>query len=220
MVPPDGVTSCLNKKVMSPRLNSFGLLLLIFLAGCATHTPPVPQISSLKPESLQFPRRVFVTETKPVAAPIPFIIKPLWQVVVQQEGEALRWLRFDLLGAPDARQILENGRWRNDGFIHPNPEAREMFAALLFAWMQNADLDAAYGAGHWLYRDAGDDDSSYAEMDLLTDSSDLKPRWTVIWSDTEQEDSFTILRHKDGIRWEVRPVPENHSSENCASELH
>jgi len=199
---------------------AFSFVLLVLFTGCATHTPPVPAIHTLKRESLQLPRKVFVTEIKPVAAPIPFIIRPLWQVVVQCEGDALRWLRFDFLGVPDARQLLENGRWRNDGFIASNREAREMFAALLFAWMQNADLDAAYGAGHWLYRDAGDDDSAYAEMDLLTDSSDLKPRWTVIWPDVDQEDVFTILRHKDGIRWEVRPVPEGTAGESRADASH
>jgi len=205
---------------MLPRLNSFGLLLLVFLTGCATHTLPVPATHTLGSGVLQLPRRVVVTEVRPVAAPTPFIIRPLWQVVVQQESETLRWLRFNLLGAPDARQILENGRWRNDGFISPNPEAREMFAALLFAWMQNADLDEAYGVGRWLYRDSGDDDSYYAEMDLLIGVADAMPRWTVIWPDAKQEDTFTIVRHKDGVRWEVRPVPENPSSGNLVEELH
>jgi len=198
---------------MTPGRISFCLLILVLVSGCATYTPPVPATHTLNSESLPLPRKVLVTEIKPVGDPIPFIIKPLWLVIVQQEGEGLRWLRLNLLGAPDARQLLENGRWRNDGFIHPNLEAREMFAALLFAWMQNADLDEAYGAGRWLYRDVGDDNSSYAEMDLLTTAADEKPRWTVIWPDIKQEDAFTIVRHKDGIRWEVRPVPETVSSE-------
>jgi len=198
----------------------FYSLLLVLATGCATYTPPVPATHTLNSESLQLPRKVVVSEMEPMTDPIPFIIKPTWLVIVQQEGEALRWLRFNLLGAPDARQLLENGRWRNDGFIHPNPEAREMFAALLFAWMQNADLDQAYGAGRWLYRDVRDDDSSYAEMDLLTTDADAKPRWTVVWPNAEQEDAFTIVRHKDGVRWEVRPVPETVSGEGDVNTSH
>jgi len=204
---------------MLPRLTGSCLLLLVFITGCATYTPPVPATHTLNLESLQLPRRVFITEIKPVAVPISSIIRPLWQVVVQQEGEALRWLRFDLLGAPDARQILESGRWRNDGFIPPNSEARELFAALLFAWMQNTDLDKAYGSGRWLYRDSGGDDSRYAEMDLLNDVDSESPLWTVIWPNIEAEDSFTIVRHKDGIHWEVSPVPENPSGESRANAL-
>jgi len=198
---------------MTSQRASLYLLLLVLFTGCATHTPPVPAIHTFNPESLQLPRRVFVAEIKATAASTPFIIEPLWQVVVQQEGEALRCLRFDLLGAPDARQVLENGRWRNDGFIHPNSEAREMFAALIFAWMQKADLDAAYGADRWRHRNSVDIDSNYVEMDLLSDVVSNSPRWTVIWSNAVQEDCFTIVRLKDGVRWEVRPLPEMLSSD-------
>ena len=45
-------------------------------------------------------------------------------VVVQPLGPtAWRWLQLDAFGAPRARQIIENGQWRNDGFLPPNQSA-------------------------------------------------------------------------------------------------
>ena len=40
---------------------------------------------------------------------------------------------MDPLGIPQARQKLIDGQWQADGLLPPNPEARELFAALLFA---------------------------------------------------------------------------------------
>ena len=51
----------------------------------------------------------------------------------QQQDTALRWSLMDPLGIPLARQLLQDGSWHADGLLPPNPEARELFAALLFA---------------------------------------------------------------------------------------
>ena len=67
-----------------------------------------------------------------------------WVLVIQQEGPALRWSMMDLLGIPQARQKLQDGEWHADGLLPPNPEARELFAALLFALTPNAELQANY----------------------------------------------------------------------------
>ena len=56
-----------------------------------------------------------------------------WLLVIQQQGTALRWSLMDPLGIPLARQLLQDGSWHADGLLPPNPEARELFAALLFA---------------------------------------------------------------------------------------
>ena len=56
-----------------------------------------------------------------------------WLLVIQDEGTALRWSLLDPLGIPLSRQRLLDGGWQNDGLLPPNPEARELFAALLFA---------------------------------------------------------------------------------------
>ena len=55
-----------------------------------------------------------------------------WVLVIQQEDSGLRWSMMDLLGIPQARQILIDDKWLSDGLLPPNPEARELFAALLF----------------------------------------------------------------------------------------
>jgi len=142
-------------------------MLLLTLAACAPHAPPTPH--PLQTDRLGLPRQVLVTES-PDQLP--------WLVVAQAENQTVRWSRFTLLGAPDARQILTNGHWRNDGFIAPNAQARELFAALLFAWTSQAEADTAYATG----------------------------RWRVHWPDATQRDVFSIVRARDGVRWDVRPV--------------
>ena len=69
-----------------------------------------------------------------------------WVLVIQQEGPALRWSMMDLLGIPQARQKLVGGDWQADGLLPPNPEARELFAALLFALTPEAELQSNYPA--------------------------------------------------------------------------
>ncbi|MDN3221237.1 hypothetical protein [Pseudomonas nunensis] len=69
-----------------------------------------------------------------------------WVLVIQQEGPALRWSMMDLLGIPQARQKLVGGDWQADGLLPPNPEARELFAALLFALTPEGELQSNYPA--------------------------------------------------------------------------
>ncbi len=63
-----------------------------------------------------------------------------WLLVIQREGQGIRWSMMDPLGIPQARQQLIDGRWQADGLLPPNPEARELFAALLFALTPSAEL--------------------------------------------------------------------------------
>ncbi|WP_246218879.1 hypothetical protein [Pseudomonas izuensis] len=69
-----------------------------------------------------------------------------WVLVIQREGPAIRWSMMDLLGIPQARQKLIGGQWRADGLLPPNPEARELFAALLFALTPQKELNGNYPA--------------------------------------------------------------------------
>lgn len=67
-----------------------------------------------------------------------------WLLVIQRESGGLRWSLMDPLGIPLARQQLINGQWQADGLLPPNAEARELFAALLFALTPDTELRDAY----------------------------------------------------------------------------
>jgi len=173
------------------------IALLVVLAGCISHSPPLPSGVA----SINTPRQVLVTEISPTTK------EPLiWQVVVQKEGDSLRWLRLDLLGVPDARQILQNGQWRNDGFIMPNPKAQELFAALLLAWTKKADLSRAYGRKplDWnIHRDKVGE----RIIETLELKENQQLHWTVTWHDVVfRPDEFSIENHANGIVWNVRPL--------------
>jgi len=114
------------------------LTLILLLGACAGHTPvPAhsPQLTVGLPLSLQIEHTQGGTQQ-------------YWLLVLQREGEALRWSLFDPLGVPLARQLLQDGEWRNDGLLPPNQQARELFAALLFA-LSGDDLLHSYPAGSW-----------------------------------------------------------------------
>ncbi|KIH85601.1 hypothetical protein [Pseudomonas batumici] len=67
-----------------------------------------------------------------------------WLLVIQREANGLRWSLMDPLGIPLARQRLLDGDWQADGLLPPNPQARELFAALLFALTPPGELPASY----------------------------------------------------------------------------
>jgi hypothetical protein len=67
-----------------------------------------------------------------------------WLLVIQQETTGLRWSLMDPLGIPLARQQLIRGQWQADGLLPPNAEARELFAALLFALTPDNELGRNY----------------------------------------------------------------------------
>ncbi|MFY0731746.1 hypothetical protein [Pseudomonas sp. NFX15] len=67
-----------------------------------------------------------------------------WVLVIQREDTGIRWSMMDLLGIPQARQKLIGKNWESDGFLPPNPQARELFAALLFALTPKDQLAANY----------------------------------------------------------------------------
>jgi len=71
-----------------------------------------------------------------------------WVLVIQREESGIRWSMMDLLGIPQARQKLIDKTWESDGFLPPNPQARELFAALLFALTPQDELAANY-PGAW-----------------------------------------------------------------------
>lgn len=107
-------------------------LVILTLAGCAQH-PPLPEASP----PLALPQKWHV-QTLGDAEPQD------WLLVIQDDGPGLRWSLFSPLGTPLARQRLHNGSWHNDGLLPPNPLARELFSAQLFALTPREAL-----ANHW-----------------------------------------------------------------------
>jgi len=184
-------------------------VLLLMLAGCASSPLPVPKAML----DWQAPRQVLVTETSFFKGAEKSVV---WLVVMQQQGDSLRWLRFNLLGAPDSRQILQNGKWRNDGFIPPNKEARELFAALLFAWTPLDDVERAYSFPSNYLLFVPDNKDKKRRFIALRGNHALcirmitcypYPIWEIEWQNwPNQPDRFSIKEYKSGITWQVRPL--------------
>lgn len=167
----------------------FAVWLLLSLAGCASHA----LLPHALPE-LSLPRMALVTrlDTAPpdTGLPSPALL------ALQAEGAGLRWSLFTPLGAPIARQILEHGAWRNDGFVAPNAAARALFAAVLFAWTPTPALSA-------LYPTAEHDDSG--EHHLPSASGTRLSAYT--------QGDQTDLELADGSRWRVSVLPAQEPSQ-------
>ena len=101
---------------------------IFLLSGCASHAP-LPAGNPTLPLPLQLHIERQQAEQRQD-----------WLLVIQREGPGIRWSMMDPLGIPQARQQLIGGRWQADGLLPPNPEARELFAALLFALTPSAEL--------------------------------------------------------------------------------
>ncbi|KJU76050.1 hypothetical protein OF113_02895 [Ectopseudomonas chengduensis] len=152
------------------------LVASLLLGACAAHTPvpqTLPALVAPLPLSLQIQREKAQ-------------VRQDWLLVVQREGSALRWSLMDPLGIPQARQLLDAGQWRNDGLLPPNTEARELFAALLFA-LTRADALQAYPAGSW-----------QQESD---ERRRLAPDWTI---DYHGPVDFTL--GKTGLNYRIRAL--------------
>lgn len=155
-------------------------LAVVLLTGCAARAPLPTQTPALNvPLQLHVQRR----GSEPAD----------WLLVIQREGPALRWSLLDPLGIPLARQQLRDGDWHADGLLRPNPDARELFAALLFALTRRDQLAALYGG------EAEQHDP--AERQLRQAGS---VRWQVRYRSAQ---SFE-LDVAPGLTYGVAPLPE------------
>lgn len=155
------------------------LSLLLVLGGCA-HRAPLPE--SLP--ALDWPLQLHVQRQQAGQTQD-------WLLVIQREGRALRWSLLDPLGLPLARQRLLDRRWQNDGLLPPNPEARELFAALLFTLTPEAALPQHYAAARW---------QAEVGQRLLLDAG--TPRWRVFYRQPLDFD----LETGDGPRYRVQAL--------------
>lgn len=113
------------------------LALLLLLSGCASQLP----LPSEQPR-LQLPMQLHIQQRSSEASHDQLL-------VIQQEHQALRWTLLTPLGVPLARQLLIDGRWQADGLLPPNAQARELFAALLFALTPDDQLERLYAGQDW-----------------------------------------------------------------------
>ncbi|MGR3993306.1 hypothetical protein [Pseudomonas sp. 1121_17] len=118
--------------------------LCLVLAACSSRAPLPAQMPQL-----QLPQQLHVQREQAGE-------RQDWMLVVQAENGQLRWSLLDLLGIPQARQLFDGQHWQVDGLLPPNPPARELFAALLFALTPSEQLAQLYpdareqGQQRWL----------------------------------------------------------------------
>ncbi|MFO2463175.1 hypothetical protein OOJ96_06440 [Pseudomonas sp. 15FMM2] len=109
-----------------------------------------------------------------------------WLLVIQREGAAVRWSLMDPLGIPQARQKLVDGDWQADGLLPPNPQARELFAALLFALTPTDEVPG-----------------NYPDAREVADVRVLKPHWQIIY---QAPQVFTVYLRGQPLNYHVTPL--------------
>ncbi|KPX30641.1 MULTISPECIES: hypothetical protein [Pseudomonas syringae group] len=149
------------------------LLAFLLLGGCAAQAP-LPAT----PPPLQLPMQLHIERHQAEQSQD-------WVLVIQREPTGLRWSMMDPMGIPQARQLLINGEWQADGLLPPNPEARELFAALMFAMTPDLEMHGRYPTA---YRQG---------MQRRLDD-----RWLVEY---QSANAFTI-RLKDHLSYKVTPL--------------
>ncbi|WP_166358030.1 DUF3261 domain-containing protein [Pseudomonas akapageensis] len=147
---------------------------LLLLSACASK-PPLPE----QMPTLTLPMQLHIEKQQAGQ-------QQDWLLVIQREGDSLRWSMLDPLGIPQARQLLRQRQWSADGLLPPNPQARELFAAVLFALTPADELQHNYPGA----RQQGN-------------QRQLNERWRVTYL---QPLAFT-LKLQQGLRYQVSPLP-------------
>ncbi|MEX3775123.1 hypothetical protein [Pseudomonas sp. MYb118] len=118
---------------IASKLAPTGILAALLLLSACTSRAPMPELAP----NLPLPQQLHIQRQEDGQ-------RQDWVLVIAREGQGIRWSMMDLLGIPQARQKLIDGRWQADGLLPPNPEARELFAALVFALTPGDELPANY----------------------------------------------------------------------------
>ena len=149
------------------------LACILLLTACASHAPLPAQIPHIK-----FPVQMHVQREQ--AGQLHD-----WTLLAQKERHGLRFSLMDTLGIPVARQLLHEETWKADDFA-PNPEARELFAAVLFALTSEEEVRF-----------------DYPGVQLLPHGRTLDERWRV---DYASEGIFRITLEGGELKYLVTPL--------------
>lgn len=96
---------------------SFFAIIVLLLTAC-TNTLQVKQLPVQTEQSRLFAVQQRTPQTEQSLLTVQFL------------PEMWRWVQTDPLGAPLARLTLTQTGWQNDGFIMPNPQAKQLFSAI------------------------------------------------------------------------------------------
>ena len=157
---------------MINRIARLWVCLLLLLSGCTSL--PLPRHTP----TLALPMQLHILRQQADQ-------RQDWLLVIQQEDAGLRWSLMDPLGIPLARQLLQDGSWHADGLLPPNPEARELFAALLFALTPAPELT-----------------NNYPQAKTAPDLRMLGQRWQVSY----QQPLVFRIDLKGGLHYIVSPL--------------
>lgn len=180
---------------LSPPLSILLLAFLMLLTGCTT-----PLAVPSGPMPFNLPRQMYVVEQATDNTTRDSIL------IVQQEGEATRWTLLDLLGMPQARQILQAGRWRNDGFLPPNGRASLLFSAIAFALTPENALKKTYAGQSWHV------ERTHVGGRTHVMPATGKPKWSIHWAPGARDDTFSVML-PDATVWTISPLAV-HASES------
>lgn len=159
------------------------MLSCMMMLGCATRVPMPSQ-----PAVFKVPQHTLHVIQQRADEPARHAV-----LAVRSEGDSTYWTLIDLLGVPLARQILQNGQWRNDGFLPPNGDARALFISLIFAWTPQSELSSHYQRHNIKIED-----------DTRTLSTKGRPVLTV----TTAVSGDIRLDFSHGVSWVVKPLRE------------
>ncbi|MFJ3482775.1 DUF3261 domain-containing protein [Pseudomonas sp. NPDC090202] len=150
----------------------FALVCALLLSACASQVPLPAQLPHIK-----FPQQLHV-QREQAGQHLD------WQLEIQKERHGVLCSLMDSAGNTLSRQELHEDTWKADDQSQ-DPEARELFAAVLFALTPEKDVRF-----------------NYPGAVLRPHGRSLDERWSVDYA----SEGFFRITLEDGLRYIVSPV--------------
>lgn len=109
-------------------------------------------------------------------------------LAIQFSPQRWRWVQTDPLGAPIARLILEKSGWKNDGFIMPNAQAKQLFSALATSFGPTLLFE-------------------FSDMEETTRGRIYRINRKFVWK-TYKQPPITEIELADGSRWKIEELTQ------------